>query len=319
MYNENAPKGKTIQTWPAVLTVLGGDARQAAVACRLAERVCTVRMFATGEGSVPTNVGLPVCACHSLWEAWSGSRVMILPLPVTRDGETVWCPLAPDCAVSLRELARAVGYVAGDHARPLIFGGRVPPAWREALEAAGGVVFDYFDREDVQVRNAYITAEGAVMTAMELMDITLQAAPVAVLGYGRIGQLLTRILLALGGKVTVFARRPESRAWALADGANAVDTVELADAVENYAAVFNTVPAHLLNEKVVGNMDKKAVVIDLASSPGGLTPEAERMASARGWPRVVHALSLPGRYAPVTAGEVIADGIWDEIKKEGET
>ncbi len=314
MNNNRSPHGHEIQALPAVITVVGGDARLCATAARLAETVCTVRTFAAGEGAATSDRELPLSPCRSLWEAWAGSRVMVLPLPVTRDGETVWCPLAPDGAVTMEELTHAVAHTAAEgKSPPVIFGGKFPAAWREAIIAAGGVVCDYFDREDVQVRNAHITAEGAVMTAMEMTDITLQNAPVAVLGYGRIGRLLARMLTALGAKVTVFARRAESRAWALADGAHALDTAELADTAGSYAVIFNTAPATLLTEKMLTAMGKKTVIIDLASPPGGLFPEAEQVATTRGWPRIVHALSLPGRYAPVTAGQVIADGILEEL------
>lgn len=310
------PQGKEIKALPAVITVLGGDARLCATAARLAETVCTVQMFATGEEFVASapKKKRPLCLCRSLWEAWAGSRVMVLPLPVTRDGETVWCPLAPDCEIPLGELVRAVVHAAASGAEPpAIFGGQIPPAWREALEAAGGAVYDYLDREDVRVRNAHITAEGAVMTAMEMTDITVQGAPVAVMGYGRIGQLLTRMLLALGARVTVMARRAESRAWAVADGAMAANMPELSHVVGDRTVIFNTAPTPLLTAEMLDGMGKGTVIVDLASPPGGLSPEAERLATARGWPRVVHALSLPGRYAPVTAGQIIADSLLETL------
>lgn len=325
MSHEYAPRGDQIQALPAVMTVVGGDARLCAVAGRLAETVCTVRMFAVGEESATSSIfatekNLPLCFCRSLWEAWAGSRIMVLPLPVTRDGETVFCPLAPDGEVTLNELTHAIARTAGDQKiSPIIFGGKIPTAWRCAMESAGGVVYDYLDREDVQVRNAHITAEGAVMTAMEMTDVTLQNAPVAILGYGRIGQLTARMLIVLGAEVTVFARRAESRAWAIADGAEAADIVELADAAGKYTVLINTVPAPLLTAPVAASMRKKSIVIDLASPPGGLSSDAEAVASARGWPRVVHALSLPGRYAPVTAGQVIADSILDELTHHSST
>lgn len=321
---EDIPQGNEIQPVPAVITVLGGDARLWATACRLAETVCTVRTFAGGEGSaVPDTVGgreLPISPCRSFREAWAGSRVMVLPLPVTRDGENVWCPLSPDRLISLDELTRAVARTAeNDAAPPMIFGGKIPPSWREALTAAGGRVQDYLDNEDVCVRNAQITAEGAVMTAMEMMDVTILDAPVAVLGYGRIGQLLARNLLALRARVTVFARRAESRAWAISDGAAAAPMSDLPERAGMYAVIFNTVPDPVITEAVSSRMKEKAVIIDLASPPGGLSPEAEKLAATRGHPRILHALSLPGRYAPTTAGQVIADSILEAITHRPET
>lgn len=319
MNRGNVPQGRGIQTLPPVITVAGGDARALAVARRLAETVCAVRTYALGEEGGEGRHALPVTACPSFWEAWAGSTVLVLPLPATRDGETVFCPLAPAAAVGLAELARAVSNTAQRNGKaPLIFGGCLPGAWREALEKAGGRVVDYFDREDVQIRNAQITAEGAVMTAMELLDVTLMGASVTVVGYGRIGQLLSRLLRAMGAEVTVVARRAESRAWAVSDGCRAVDVTELGEACRPSVVVFNTAPTPLLDGTVLDLPKSCVAVIDLASLPGGVSATVEKAVSQRGWPRVVRALSIPGRYAPVTAGQVIADAIMDAWGKGGE-
>lgn len=315
MMERNTPKGMDIQALPPVITVVGGDARALAVARRLAETVCAVRTYALGRGNefLDGRV-LPVAACSSLWEAWAGSRVLILPLPVTRDGETVWCPLAPDSTVELSELTRAVTRASETFGKPpLIFGGCMPSLWRRALEGAGGMVVDYFDCEELQIKNAQITAEGAVMTAMELMDVTLLGSKMVVIGYGRIGQLLARMLRALGVEVTVVARRAESRAWAVSDGCHAADVTDLGALAQGYDVIFNTVPAPLLDDDFLKQADRHTLIIELASLPGGVTPEAEQGAATRGWPRIVRALSLPGRYAPVTAGRVIADCVMDVL------
>ena len=70
-------------------------------------------------------------------------------------------------------------------------------------------------------------------------------------------------------------------------------------------AVFNTVPYWLFSDEVLRRMEPNSLLIDLASAPGGVDANA---ATAHGI-RVIWALALPGKYAPLTAGEIIADTI----------
>ena len=52
--------------------------------------------------------------------------------------------------------------------------------------------------------------------------------------------------------------------------------------------------------------------IDLASAPGGVDAEAaERLGI-----KVISALSLPGKVAPETAGEIIKNTVYNIIKEE---
>ena len=58
-------------------------------------------------------------------------------------------------------------------------------------------------------------------------------------------------------------------------------------------------------------MDKNTLIIDLASSPGGVDVSAAKKLNSR----VLWASSLPGKYAPESAGELIADCIGDIISE----
>ena len=83
--------------------------------------------------------------------------------------------------------------------------------------------------------------------------------------------------------------------------------------VQDKAAVFNTVPQWIFTREVLAKLSPETLLVDLASAPGGVDGEA-----ARGLSRsVIWALSLPGKYAPDTAGEIIAETVLSMIKREG--
>jgi dipicolinate synthase subunit A len=77
--------------------------------------------------------------------------------------------------------------------------------------------------------------------------------------------------------------------------------------------VVNTVPARVLDETHLAELAPGALVIDLASRPGGVDFEA---AAALGV-KVIWALSLPGKVAPVTSGKNIRDTIYNILQELG--
>ena len=70
-----------------------------------------------------------------------------------------------------------------------------------------------------------------------------------------------------------------------------------------FPLIINTVPAPVLTREIIGETRRGCLVIDLASQPGG----TDFAAAAELSRRAVHALSLPGKCAPVTAGGIIAE------------
>ena len=68
--------------------------------------------------------------------------------------------------------------------------------------------------DELAILNAVPTAEGAVQLAMEKLPITISGASCAVLGFGRCGSALARLLSAMGAETTVAARRPSQLALA---------------------------------------------------------------------------------------------------------
>lgn len=295
------PLGKT-------LTVLGGDARQIYTATHLMQAGYDIRAMGLSH-PLPSRIK----SCKTLTHALEGSCMVLLPLPATRDGQHIYCPLDAAQAIPLETLKAHLAHIPSVH----IFGGRIPQAWRDELVSVGCHVTDYYDREDLQIKNARITAEGAVMTAMELTDRAILGMSVAVLGYGRIGQYLSRLLVAWGAKVTVYARRSESLAQAASDGCDTCHISHLSNLTQGYGVIFNTIPTRLIGKEILSLMPCDTLMIDLASPPFGIDPDAAGEMTTRCGLGVVFAPSLPGRYAPRDAGIVIAQSILTSLAEGG--
>lgn len=175
-----------------------------------------------------------------------------------------------------------------------------------------GAVYDYASREDFAIPNAALTAEGTLEIILRGYEGSVLGADALVLGYGRIGKILSRYLHHLGAHVTVAARKLSDRSFVVLNGYEATDYSELELKSGDFDIVINTVPAPVLNAAVISRMKDDVFIIDLASSPGG-TDFA--YAKARGL-TAIHALSLPAKTAPKAAGEIIKDTIFQIIKEE---
>ncbi len=273
------------------IALLGGDLRQLAAADALRAAGYPVALW--GFDTYAEGISLP------REEVLQGASLLLLPVPVLRCDRLN----LPFSAQRLEPDALADELLAHRDTLRLVAGGKIPPSLTETLTCGGVEVRDLTDTETFNLRNAIPTAEGAIAIAMQHLDVTLHGASVCVTGFGRIGRILCRLLASLGAHVTAVARSSRDMALAEVEGYRPATYGDLPTLGPTFDAVFNTVPTTVLTESVLAALKPEALIVDLASKPGGVDHEA----ALRQNRRVVTALSLPGKVAPVTAGRIIAD------------
>ena len=275
--------------------VIGGDRRQAELARLLADEGRTVFTYGLdnwkpgGESSLEQAVS---------------ADVVILPLPLCKGDGVLNCQEEP---VPTMDLFRKF--------RPdqRLLAGQVKPAQRREAEACGLFLEDYFLREELTVANAAATAEAAIQVAMEHLDRSLLGTECLVLGFGRIGKLLSNRLHGLGTRVTAAARKPGDLAWIRAYGWQALEINKLDGRLCSFGTVFNTVPSLILNERLLAQLPNECLLVDLASMQGIDLAAAERLGLPNVWAR-----SLPGLLVPRTAAAVIRDAIDYILEERGD-
>ena len=280
----------------AKIAVLGGDMRQKSVAERLNYHGYEAIEWGTGA----------LCALDykTVIEA---ADVVVLPMPVSGDGCFLFCPLADRAATPPK-----ISEILELSSEKQVFGGRFSPAVKKYADDIGVNCTDYFEGEDFQIFNSSLTAEGAIFLAMSELKRSIFGAKCAVIGYGKIGKTLAPKLQALGAEVTVSARKISDIAFASAFGYNVIKTSEVENLDKDVDVIFNTVPYWVFDEKVLSNLGKNTFIIDLSSAPGGVDVAAAKKLGVQ----VITAPGLPGKYAPGSAGTIIADGIVSILKKQ---
>lgn len=226
----------------------------------------------------------------------------LLPVPPLDDQNVLNTPCG-SCEIRAEEIKKLL--------RPdgIIFAGRVDR--KTAAFFSDFKVYDYMEREDLSLLNAIPTAEGAVQLAMEELPVTLSGLKVLIVGMGRIGTALAGILKGFGSDVTVAVRNAQGTAKARISGIKSCCTAEMST---DYALVFNTVPSLIFNRDLLKKFSGDTLFIDLASKPGGIDFEAAAQLGIK----AVWALGLPGKTAPITSGEIIADTVSCILSERGE-
>ena len=285
----------------ASLALIGGDLRQAVLAERLAADGHTVSVCALERHDFP-----PIVTPFSTPERCPADvQAVILPMPVLRDEVHLNAPLA-NAALSLGPVLDALP------PETLVLAGAVTDGVRRRAERARLHIIDYLKREELAIRNAVPTAEGAIQIAMEELPVTIQGLRALVIGCGRIGQAVAARLRNLGADVTVSARKPADFARIQNAGWRALDTRHLSGHLEAFMLVINTVPTLVLGAADLAELPSDCLLLDLASKPGGIDFDA---ATALGR-RAIWALSLPGKVAPVTAACALRDTISAILQEE---
>lgn len=288
--------------------VVGGDRRIVEVIKILRKKGFDVSVWGIDSTYLDSDICNDNCE-----DVVSDADIVVLPTPPSEDEVRVNCPLfSKESGIKLHKLLELLPEKA------VIMGGRMSPRLRDFATKRGLKAFDYFNREELLIKNAVPTAEGAIGIAIEKSPKTLFGAEIAILGFGRIGEALAYRLKGLGARITVYARKGASVAKAESEGLCGTKicyregTSSLSELAKGYDIIYNTVPYWIVTEEIIQNMPKSTLIIDLASAPGGF----DMVAAKKYGVEIIHALALPSKIAPASAGEIIADSIINIITEE---
>lgn len=171
--------------------------------------------------------------------------------------------------------------------------------------------YDYMKFESYVLKNAILTAEGAVTLLEENTSYSLFNSKILIIGYGRIGKALHKILNSYGANITICSRSKSSSVESNYNGANHIVFSQLTD--ENDAdIVINTVPHIVLTKSELEKMKHDVLILDLASFPGGVD---NHVAKSMGL-NVLNGKGMPSKYTEKTAGYIIGEAVNDIIEEE---
>lgn len=168
------------------------------------------------------------------------------------------------------------------------------------------------EMDTVAVLNSIPSAEGALQLAMEKLPITIHGSNSFVLGFGRLGKTLARMLQGIGARTTVVARKRSDLSRVIEMGYRPLHCSQLHQSISEADVLFNTIPAMVLDEKLLSLLNNDTLIIDIASSPGGTDFSVAKRLGLQ----AILTPSLPGIVAPKTSGKILAQVIPQLILRE---
>ena len=239
--------------------------------------------------------------CPTLDEAVAASKVVVGPIPLSSDRRRLSTPFGRNNV----ELPDFVEALKGKY----LIAGNI--GIKDELEANEVQYTDLLKREEFSVLNTIATAEGTIQIAMEETQRTVHGSNVLVMGFGRIGKVLAKMLDGIGAKVYCEARKNEDISWIKAYGYNPIHLNDLNENLNKFDIIINTIPFQILDEERLELVRKEAIIVDLASNPGGVDRKAAREKGLK----VIWALSLPAKVAPLTSAEFIKETLYHVLKE----
>ncbi len=260
--------------------ILGGDLRSIKLAEMLANDNNKVYSYGL-EKSEDIQENTRIDKMSNLTDAINKVDIIIAPTPFSSNGESVNSPFASE-EIKINQLLRL-------NKNKILFAGGINNNMKEELDKKYLKVIDIMKREELVILNTIATAEGTIKVAIENTDKILQGANVLILGFGRVAKIVANKFSLLSTNVTCAARKISDLAWINAYGYNSININDMLFDLKDFDIIINTVPQILIREKELKHMNPDVVLIDLASSPGGVDSRiAEQMGLKYIW-----ALALP--------------------------
>jgi len=282
------------------IAIVGGDLRIIKLIELLIQDGYTVFTYAL-ENSEDLLTLEKVEMCPTLEETVSHSKVVIGPIPLSSDRKNLSTPFGRK-SVPMEEFVEAL---KGKH----LIAGNINI--KEELDKLEISCTDLLKREEFNVLNAIATSEGTIQIAMEETQRTIHGSKVLVMGFGRTGKVLSNMLKGMGADVSCEARKDEDISWIKAYGYNPIHLNNLDEYLENFEIIINTIPFQILDNEKLKLLKKDVIIIDLASNPGGVDRKAAKELNIK----LIWALSLPGKVAPVTSAEFIKETLYHVLKE----
>lgn len=286
------------------VSIIGGDLRIVNLIELLAKDDFLVYTYGL-ENSEDLIESENVIKCKDIDELVNSSEIIIGPVPMTNDAENLSAPFA-EGKISINELLQKMAnknktFLAGQLSEKII----------NSFQENNITYIDLLKREELVVLNTIATAEGAIQITMENTQRTIHGSNVLIMGFGRVGKVLAKMLDGIGAKVSCEARKNSDIAWIKAYGYNPIHLSELESELGNYDIIINTIPFQILDENRLKYIKKDCTIVDLSSNPGGVDRRAARNLGIK----LIWALSLPGKVAPMTSAEFIKETLYHILKE----
>ena len=279
---------------------VGGDLRQYYLACIFSSQNFDIHSYdlslapPSTYASFNTNTLSSTCHTHdSLAEALSCCNIIILPYQLDK--------------VLADELSMHIELLKNKY----IFSGNIPNSLKQVLESHTIIYHNYFNPDYIARANAIATAEGTILELIKRSPYNLHGSHILITGYGNCAQVLANKLAGLNTHVTICCRNQFQHFCAQSNGLDYISITDLENNINNFEYIINTIPFNVLTNTILSHLNKCTIIIDIASSPGGLDIN---YATSLGINATVLP-GIPGKVSPYSSASILYNYINDVLSK----
>lgn len=280
--------------------IFGGDDRNKYLAAELGRRgyeVITYAMACSRKHEsvmpVPDNFEL----AGTLAELVQSAAVLVGPVPFSR------YVVSNDSIHSEEKELTEEMLLENLHEGQCLYAGGIPEGFLSRAQKKGAVCRDFLKDDLFLQDNAWMTAEGCMAELLAAWPGCIKGSRILITGCGSCGRAIAQLLKQAGAEVTVCVRSVSS-AWKAHEEGCAVSYFEsLDEKLTEQDIIINTVPALVLKEAQLQKVRPDALLVEIASAPGGFLREAVNQAGLT----AIWCPGLPGRYSPYGAAKAMAN------------
>lgn len=268
------------------ILILGGDERQKHLNDLLIEnKIQCTTIFTSQEKEY-------------LYEYLSAADTVILPLPITKDGENINSDNDELC-LNIDEVVNSIS------PSQTVIGGIITKKIRTIFEDKQIKYFDFYADEGFITYNAFLTAQGTVYLLLENTSEYVVSKKILITGFGRVGKAVSHFMNVMGLDVYVAVRSETQKSEASSYGYRVIDISDIDSTVYLFDFIVNTVPSVIFSNNSIKLIKDDCVYIELASAPFG----AEREVFKKHEKKHIFAASLPGKLYPSASAKAIYKSI----------
>lgn len=280
------------------IAVIGGDLRNVKLAEMLAKDKFEIYSYAM-EKSESIRKNKKIKKCTTLEETIENADIVIGPIPITSNNVDINTTFS-DKKITLEKLSKTL------NGKKLI-AGNIKPELYQLTQNEKIEIIDILNREELEVLNCISTAEGAIQIVMEETTKTIHGSNVLVIGFEKVGKILTKMLDGLGANVYCQTKENVDLAWIKAYGYNPIHSKDISKKINYFDIIINTASEKILDESRLKLVKKDSLILDLTSNSEGV----DKVAAKKQGIKTIWALSISEKVAPLTSAEFIKDTIYN--------
>ena len=158
--------------------------------------------------------------------------------------------------------------------------------------------------------NAIITAEGSIEKLIHESEKSLFESKVCIIGYGRVSKALSRRIEPLCEELIIYNNPSINYVYTKIDNIKSRTLDNFKNEAKNFNIIVNTIPHLIITKEILNSLNKKTLILDLSSLPGGVDFKYANIKNIK----TIHYLGIPAKVSRESSSKAIFNFFKENLK-----